>query len=136
MPPWKPGQSGNPKGKPKGARSFRTIFKEMLEREINTTDPVTKLPVVMKIKDALVLRMIGKALKDGDLPIFQHIEAELLESIVKDTKTDREELSVKIYNIIQNREKSKSTSNINGNGRSHSTNGYKNNDSPDLEVVR
>ena len=31
--PWKPGQSGNPKGRPKGARDklSRAVYKEMLE---------------------------------------------------------------------------------------------------------
>ena len=33
MPPWKPGQSGNPKGRPKGKRNFKTDF-EIAVREI------------------------------------------------------------------------------------------------------
>lgn len=33
--PFKPGQSGNPAGKPKGARSLSTIIREFLEQELD-----------------------------------------------------------------------------------------------------
>lgn len=31
---FKPGQSGNPKGRPKGSKNFKTLLSEMLERKI------------------------------------------------------------------------------------------------------
>lgn len=47
--PWKPGQSGNPAGRPKGVRDRRTILRQMLEPE---------LPAI--------LRKLVEQAKDGD----------------------------------------------------------------------
>lgn len=35
--PFKPGESGNPNGRPKGARSFSTLFQEAIEKIANAT---------------------------------------------------------------------------------------------------
>ena len=56
-PPWKPGQSGNPAGKPKGTRNRATIYSYWLE-QINK-DGVTEA-------DSIVVAMIEKA-KQGDV---------------------------------------------------------------------
>lgn len=38
---WKPGESGNPNGRPKGSISIVTYLKKVLEEEIETVDPAT-----------------------------------------------------------------------------------------------
>jgi hypothetical protein len=60
---FKPGQSGNPKGRRKGQRNIHTVLEEALSRRItiregNRTRSLTKL-------DAMILTMINTALK-GD----------------------------------------------------------------------
>lgn len=57
---FKPGQSGNPKGRPKGARSFKTALSKELEtkleiKEAGKTKKVSKLEAVAKrlVTDAL-----------------------------------------------------------------------------------
>jgi hypothetical protein len=39
-PPWKPGESGNPKGHPKGIRTWRTVFMEQFEKGAISQDAV------------------------------------------------------------------------------------------------
>jgi hypothetical protein len=58
------GQSGNPRGRPKGARGVKTVLDEALRKEITKseggqTSRVTK-------REALILSLITKALK-GDI---------------------------------------------------------------------
>lgn len=35
---WKPGQSGNPRGRPKGSRNVRTVLEEALKKQIQIRD--------------------------------------------------------------------------------------------------
>lgn len=62
---WKPGQSGNPAGKPRGARHITTIVQQLLEK------PGSSLPVpnAGTPVEAIVQVMILKAL-DGDVRAF------------------------------------------------------------------
>ena len=62
--PYKPGQSGNPNGKPKGTKNRSTILREILELE--ASDGKT---YEYKIDKAL----IDKAL-DGDIPAIKEIK--------------------------------------------------------------
>tara|TARA_B100000287_G_scaffold7034_1_gene6868 strand:+ start:345 stop:680 length:336 start_codon:yes stop_codon:yes gene_type:complete len=38
---WKKGQSGNPKGRPKGARNWSKVYMELLELESEIMNPIT-----------------------------------------------------------------------------------------------
>ena len=60
---FKPGQSGNPKGRPKGAKNESTIWLDRLYRKISIRENGTlhKIPVL----EAILLRFIESALK-GD----------------------------------------------------------------------
>lgn len=70
--PWKPGQSGNPKGRPKGIRNFSTIIQQLLADE-ELMDKISKnkpsywdhLPI-KNGANALVTVMLIKALQ-GDV---------------------------------------------------------------------
>jgi hypothetical protein len=65
--PFKKGQSGNPKGYPKGQRNFSTIFKEALRRiaEVKEMAPTD-------IEDAIHVKAIEKALK-GDFFYYKEL---------------------------------------------------------------
>lgn len=62
---FKPGTSGNPRGRPKGARGLKTLVQELLDETV----PVTvagKRSRISKLKAALE-RMAQRALVDGDM---------------------------------------------------------------------
>jgi hypothetical protein len=61
---FRPGQSGNPRGRPKGARSTGTIVTGVLNRKVSLTSAGQRRQVALK--EAIVLRMAEAALK-GDL---------------------------------------------------------------------
>lgn len=64
---FKPGQSGNPKGRPKGAKNLLTLFREELERSV----PVTqngRTQMMSKARVA-VIQQVDKAAK-GDAKAF------------------------------------------------------------------
>ena len=62
---WKKGQSPNPKGRPKGSKSLRTLFAEEFAREITVS--VNGKPEKMTMKQALVRREVRKGVVDGDI---------------------------------------------------------------------
>lgn len=85
--PWKPGQSGNPKGKPVGTRSFKNILVEFLDKSIDMMDPFTKEKAKFTAKEAVAMKIVGEAMKGNmsaikeirdmvDGPIAQQIEIE------------------------------------------------------------
>lgn len=66
---WKPGQSGNPKGRPPGARNITTNLKELLELEIETVDPLTDEKIVMPVAAILNARLVRSALDGSEKAI-------------------------------------------------------------------
>lgn len=67
--PWKPGQSGNPSGKPRGTKHLSTWIREMLEDDnftIELTDGTLKKEAPIK---AIVTTLVTKAI-DGDMKAF------------------------------------------------------------------
>ncbi len=61
---FQPGQSGNPRGRPKGARSTGTIVTGVLNRKVSLTSAGQRRQV--PLKEAIIMRMAEAALK-GDL---------------------------------------------------------------------
>ena len=98
--PFKPGQSGNPSGRPKGTLNRSTIFKRWGEVEINTTNPLTGLTEILSIDDILALNLI-KAGQEGNVAAikeyfdsrFGKIKDSLeLEQVDKTRELSKEEL--------------------------------------------
>jgi hypothetical protein len=60
---WKPGQSGNPKGRPKGTRSLATVFYQVLNRiiEIRENGKTRKITA----REGIAMQLVHQALK-GD----------------------------------------------------------------------
>ena len=64
--PYKPGESGNPAGRPPGL-GIVDIFNRLLARKIKFKDPLSdNLEVEMTVKERLAFAMMAKALKGGE----------------------------------------------------------------------
>ena len=66
---WKPGQSGNPKGRPPGSRNITTNLKELLEIEIETKDPITGEENTMPVAAILNARLVRSAMDGSEKAI-------------------------------------------------------------------
>ena len=69
---FKKGKSGNPAGRPVGARSRETIVRKWLEAIKESRNPITGELERLPIADQIVLSLIGKALK-GDVSAFKEL---------------------------------------------------------------
>lgn len=75
--PWKPGQSGNPKGPMKGSKSLKVILREYLDKEIPWPDIDGKDRMVA-VKDIMAEHVVHRAINDKDVDLILRI-ASLLE---------------------------------------------------------
>ena len=69
-PQWQKGQSGNPKGRPKGALNRSTIAKKWLEVNEKIKNPITGDSELLSQEDAITLALINKARK-GDVNAYR-----------------------------------------------------------------
>ena len=63
---WKKGQSGNPKGRPKGSKNRSTILKELAELRTKGIDPVSGEEVWMTNEYRMAMAVIEKTIAKGD----------------------------------------------------------------------
>ncbi|MEM0948211.1 MAG: DUF5681 domain-containing protein [Pseudomonadota bacterium] len=61
---FRPGQSGNPRGRPKGARGVGKVLEEALSQEVSVTEGGRTSRITKR--EALILSLVTKALK-GDM---------------------------------------------------------------------
>lgn len=67
--PAQPGEIKNPKGKPKGTLSAKTIIKKWLKGKEEIINPITRKPEKMTQLDIMILKQVEKARK-GDTGAF------------------------------------------------------------------
>jgi hypothetical protein len=78
---FKPGQSGNPAGMPKGYKTFKARIQEFAEKEIDLTDLNDK-KIKGSVGDGIIMALCAKALKGDTVAaktIMEHAEAKKLE---------------------------------------------------------
>ena len=69
---FKKGESGNPAGRPVGARNRSTIVKYWLEGKKFSKNPISNQKEELEIQDMIVIALIDKALK-GDVNAFKEL---------------------------------------------------------------
>jgi len=69
-PAWKKGESGNPKGYPKGQKNRSTIARRWLEVNQSLKNPLTGENETMSQEDLMTLALIKKA-RDGDVAAYK-----------------------------------------------------------------
>ena len=69
-PAWGKGESGNPKGRPKGSKNRATIAKYWLEVNQDLKNPLTGENEKMSQEDLMTLALIKKA-RDGDVQAYK-----------------------------------------------------------------
>ena len=67
---WKPGQSGNPKGRPKGSRNLVTIIGDILSDKIAVEKGGKKIRIT--IREAIAMRLTQSAMK-GDIKSIDYL---------------------------------------------------------------
>ena len=63
---WKKGQSGNPKGRPKGSKNRSTILKKIADIRTKGIDPVSGEEVWMTNEYRMAMAVIEKTIAKGD----------------------------------------------------------------------
>jgi len=106
--PIKPGECRNPKGRPKGSKNLTSTLVKLLQRKMPTQDPVTKKTVNRPISEAVIVALVGRALK-GEVraieQIIDRVEGKVPQAMFGDfglSKSD--ENSVYNYNDPETRE--------------------------------
>ncbi len=67
---FKKGQSGNPKGRPKGSKNRSTIARKWLESKENTKNPITGEFENLTQEDIGTLALVKK-MRQGDVPAYK-----------------------------------------------------------------
>lgn len=101
--PFKKGQSGNPAGKPKGTKNFKTLFNKYLDVKLNAgMDEFNESGQPQKARDILVINLIKNAVIDNDMYAIREIldrvegkpiQSTIVENIDNNIKTDDEILN-------------------------------------------
>lgn len=73
---FKPGESGNPAGRPVGAKSLRASLQEMMEMELEVMDPITKKMGKKTVREIINMKAVANAMK-GDSRAIQFVHERL-----------------------------------------------------------
>ena len=97
---FKPGQSGNPKGRPKGSKNTKTILAEELDTKITLTEGSQKITITKR--EAMVKSSVNKAIK-GDHRAFNLLykEANFLDEVEEAKEEQRKASSITNMNLIE-----------------------------------
>lgn len=99
---FKPGTSGNPAGRPVGARSLSTILKEMLEEEVPVN--IDGQPATKKQMKEIIIRKLLKGASDGDTKaintIFDRTEGKAPQHLELSTPPGRPFESTATHEVI------------------------------------
>lgn len=85
--PFQPGQSGNPNGRPEGARNRSTVLKELLATICEFTNPLTLRKETADLETQIMAALAAKA-RRGDIAAIKEIQDTLYGKV-----TDKQELS-------------------------------------------
>lgn len=69
---YKPGQSGNLKGKPKGTLSMTTLLRAALDKKFKNKNPFTKKIETKTFSEWVNVGLMAKAMK-GDIRAVEHV---------------------------------------------------------------
>jgi hypothetical protein len=100
---FKKGQSGNPKGRPKGSRNRSTLAKQWLEVNQKVKNPITGEQETLEQQDIMTLALIKKA-RSGDVAAYKELmDSAYGKALQKtDITTDGEKIAaapdIKVYN--------------------------------------
>jgi hypothetical protein len=71
-PRWVKGESGNPKGRPKGSRNRSKVAMQWLELSEKTNNPITGVTEHLEQQDIMTLALIKKA-REGDVMAYREL---------------------------------------------------------------
>ena len=89
---WKKGQSGNPKGRPKGSLSIKNTMRQYMEKKVKDVDPLLVSQLIgknedfaktygnMKLREAYAISLIRQGLK-GRFELLEHLEGKPAQNI-------------------------------------------------------
>ena len=95
--PFEKGESGNPKGRPKGVPNSKTRLLRLLEITQNVKNPITGELEDFSIAERMDLAILNKALK-GDIRAYQEL-MDRLEGKAKQTTDVNQEIVYKSLDI-------------------------------------
>src|ERR1051326_5556356 len=70
--PFKKGESGNPAGRPEGARNRSTVLKELLQQVVQSTSPLTQKKKSADLETQVMPPLIARA-RRGDVTAIREI---------------------------------------------------------------
>lgn len=71
--PFKKGQSGNPKGRPKGGKNRATVLRELMALTRKGKDPITGESKDFTHEELMCMSIMKKAIEKGDVQAFNAI---------------------------------------------------------------
>lgn len=85
---FKPGQSGNPRGRPKGRQNLKTVLENILDQKVTVTE--NGRPKVMRKRELMLVSHVNKAVK-GDVRALNSIIALMARTGLADVEVEQVE---------------------------------------------